>query len=210
MNALIRFALVSILLSLFSLSPALADDNAKPRVRLVTTLGDIVLELDHSKAPKSVENFLAYVNEGFYEGTIFHRVIDGFMIQGGGFTQDFMKKPTHSPIQNEADNGLKNERGTIAMARTGDPHSATAQFFINVVNNDFLDYRSPTPRGWGYAVFGKVVEGMDVVDNIRHTPTGSGGPFRKDVPRTPIVIEKAVVEGASAVMPPSAPSIQTQ
>jgi peptidyl-prolyl cis-trans isomerase B (cyclophilin B) len=210
MNALIRFALVSILLSLFSLSPALADDNAKPRVRLVTTLGDIVLELDHSKAPKSVENFLAYVNEGFYEGTIFHRVIDGFMIQGGGFTQDFMKKPTHSPIQNEADNGLKNERGTIAMARTGDPHSATAQFFINVVNNDFLDYRSPTPRGWGYAVFGKVVEGMDVVDNIRHTPTGSGGPFRKDVPRTPIVIEKAVVEGASAVMPPSAPSIQAQ
>jgi len=198
------------LLSLFSLSPALADDNAKPRVRLVTTLGDIVLELDHSKAPKSVENFLAYVNEFFYEGTIFHRVIDGFMIQGGGFTQDFMKKPTHSPIQNEADNGLKNERGTIAMARTGDPHSATAQFFINVVNNDFLDYRSPTPRGWGYAVFGKVVEGMDVVDNIRHTPTGSGGPFRKDVPRTPIVIEKAVVEGASAVMPPSAPSIQAQ
>ena len=209
MNALIRFALVSILLSLISLGPALADDD-HPRVRLVTTLGDIVLELDRSKAPKTVENFLAYVNEGFYEGTIFHRVIDGFMIQGGGFTQDFMKKPTHSPIQNEADNGLKNERGTIAMARTGDPHSATAQFFINVVNNDFLDFRSPTPRGWGYTVFGKVVEGMDVVDNIRHTPTGSGGPFRKDVPQTTIVIEKAVMDGAAAVMPPSAPSIQAQ
>jgi peptidyl-prolyl cis-trans isomerase B (cyclophilin B) len=209
MNALIRFALVSVLLSLSSLNPALADDD-HPRVRLVTTLGDIVLELDRSKAPKTVENFLAYVKEGFYEGTIFHRVIDGFMVQGGGFTQDFMKKPTHSPIENEANNGLKNERGTIAMARTGAPHSATAQFFINVVNNDFLNYRSPTPRGWGYAVFGKVIEGMDVVDKIRRTATGSGGPFRKDVPRTAIVIEKAVEEGTAAVSPPSAPTIQAQ
>ncbi|WP_455198381.1 peptidylprolyl isomerase [Kaarinaea lacus] len=165
-----------------------------PRVRLVTNLGDIVIELDQAKAPKTVENFLAYVNEGFYNGTIFHRVIDGFMIQGGGFTQDFQKKPTRAPIENEANNGLKNERGTIAMARTPPPHTATAQFFINVVNNDFLNFRSETARGWGYAVFGKVVEGMDVVDAIRHTPTGSGGPFPKDVPMTPVVIQSASMD----------------
>ena len=171
-----------------------------PRVRLVTTLGDIVLELNQAKAPKSVDNFLTYVNNGFYNGTIFHRVIDGFMVQGGGFTQDLQKKTVRAPIDNEANNGLKNLNGTVAMARTNDPHSATAQFFINVTDNGFLDHRSPSPRGWGYAVFGKVVEGMEVVDAIRRTATGSGGPFRKDVPRTPIVIQSAALEGAT---PPS-------
>jgi peptidyl-prolyl cis-trans isomerase B (cyclophilin B) len=195
MKALVRLAMLCIVLS-WPAAQALAEDA--PRVRLVTSFGDIVLELNQEKAPKSVENFLTYVKEGFYNGTIFHRVIDNFMIQGGGFTQDFKKKPTHDPITNEADNGLKNDRGTIAMARTNFPHSATAQFFINVVDNDFLNHRSPTPRGWGYAVFGKVVEGMDVVDNIRRLPTGSGGPFRKDVPKTPVIIEQAVVVSAAA------------
>ena len=202
MKALLRLFSLCTLLALAA-SPAIADDQ-HPRVRMSTTFGDIVLELDREKAPKTVENFLSYVQEGYYEGTIFHRVIDGFMVQGGGFTQDYQKKPTHSPIENEARNGLKNLTGTVAMARTPAPHSATAQFFINVVNNDFLN---STPDNWGYAVFGKVVEGMDVVDKIRRTPTGSGGPFRSDVPRTPIVIEKVMLESA---MPgaPSAPSLQ--
>ena len=197
-----------------------ADDDKKiadekmPRVRLVTTLGDIVIELNQAKAPKSVENFLTYVNDGFYNGTIFHRVIDGFMVQGGGFTQDLQKKAVRAPIENEANNGLKNLNGTVAMARTNDPHSATAQFFINVTNNGFLDHRSPSPRGWGYAVFGKVVEGLDVVDAMRRTATGSGGPFRKDVPSTPIVIQSAALEGAAsttAIMtaPPTSPSVDT-
>lgn len=177
-----------------------------PRVRLMTNLGDIVIELDQAKAPNTVENFLTYVNDGFYNGTIFHRVIDGFMIQGGGFTQNFEKKPTRAPIENEANNGLKNERGTVAMARTNQPHSATAQFFINVVNNDFLNYRSQTPRGWGYAVFGKVVEGMEVVDAIRHTPTGPGGPFRKDVPQTPVIIESASIDTGTSDLSPAAPA----
>jgi len=174
-----------------------AADTA-PRVRLVTTEGDIVIELNQEKAPKSAANFLTYAQEGFYNGTIFHRVIDGFMIQGGGFTQDYTKKTTHAPIDNEAENGLKNVRGSVAMARTNAPHSASSQFFINVVDNDFLNFTSPTPRGWGYAVFGKVVEGMDVVDKIRHTPTGGGGPFPQDVPRTTIAITKAVLEPAAA------------
>lgn len=195
---LITFAFLMLPASQAFAAPSASKDNASenmPRVRLVTTLGDIVLELNLAKAPKSVENFLSYVNDGFYNGTIFHRVIDGFMVQGGGFTQDFNKKTVRAPIENEANNGLKNLNGTIAMARTNDPHSATAQFFINVTNNGFLDHRSPTPRGWGYAVFGKVVGGMEVVDAIRRTATGSGGPFRKDVPRTPIVIQSAALEG---------------
>jgi cyclophilin family peptidyl-prolyl cis-trans isomerase len=199
----IRYALLIVLCALLWMSPVFAEDN--PRVRLQTSMGDIVLELYPEKAPQTVQNFLSYVNQGFYSGTIFHRVIDGFMIQGGGYTEDFQKKPTGSPIQNEADNGLRNDRGTVAMARTNDPNSATAQFFINVVNNDFLNFRSKTPRGWGYAVFGKVVDGMDVVDKIRKTPTGPGGPFRKDVPKTPVVIENATVVGAAPGMP-SAPS----
>ena len=182
------------LLALLSLLPlnALA---AGPQVRLETSLGPIVLELDAEKAPATVENFLTYVREGFYDGTIFHRVIDGFMIQGGGFTDDYERKPTRDPIRNEADNGLKNLRGTIAMARTGNPHSATSQFFINVADNGFLDHTAPDPRGWGYCVFGHVVEGMDVVDLIRAVPTGPGGPFPKDAPQDPVVIERAQVVG---------------
>ena len=192
----------------------MAGENM-PRVRLVTTLGDIVIELNLAKAPKSVENFLTYVNDGFYNGTIFHRVIDGFMVQGGGFTQDFQKKTVRAPIENEASNGLKNLNYTVAMARTNDPHSATAQFFINVTNNGFLDHRSPSPRGWGYAVFGKAVEGLDVVDAMRRTATGSGGPLRKDVPRTVIVIQSATLEGVAnatdtTTATPSSPTAVTQ
>lgn len=163
---------------------------AGPQVRLETTLGPITLELADDKAPKTVENFLSYVRDGFYNGTIFHRVIDGFMIQGGGFSRDFQQKPTRAPVLNEAENGLKNVRGAVAMARTGDPHSATAQFFINVKDNPVLDYRSSTAQGWGYAVFGKVVDGMDVVDKIRQVSTGAGGPGGQfsDVPKTLVVI----------------------
>jgi peptidyl-prolyl cis-trans isomerase B (cyclophilin B) len=182
---------------LLAASTAQAADNS-PKVRLQTNMGDIVLELNRAKAPRTVENFLAYVNDGFYNGTIFHRVIDGFMIQGGGFTQDLKQKSTKPPIPNEADNGLKNDRGTIAMARTNNPDSATAQFFINVVNNDFLNFRDKTIRGWGYTVFGKVVQGMDVVDKIRKLPTGPSGPFRQDVPKTMVVIQSASVVSAAA------------
>lgn len=163
------------------------------QVQLHTNLGDIVIRLDAEKAPVSTANFLAYVKEGFYDGTIFHRVIPGFMAQGGGFTQDYKQKSTHAPIKNEADNGLPNRRGTVAMARTPDPNSATAQFFINYTDNDFLNYKSPTPQGWGYAVFGEVVKGMEVVDEMAKVPTGAGGPFPTDVPQKAIVIEKATV-----------------
>ncbi len=167
-------------------------DNANPIVELNTGKGTIVLQLDRAKAPKTVENFLRYVKEGHYDGTIFHRVIPGFMIQGGGLTAELREKPTHAPIRNEADNGLKNLRGTIAMARTSDPHSATAQFFINLKDNAFLDHTAPTTQGWGYAVFGKVIEGMDVVDAIARVPTGTQG-FHQDVPKETITIEKATV-----------------
>jgi len=172
--------------------PALAAD---PRVELKTSMGTIVLELYPDKAPKTVANFLQYVKDGHYDGTQFHRVIDGFMIQGGGFTADFKEKPTRAPIQNEAANGLKNDYGTIAMARRPDPHSASAQFFINVKDNDFLNYRDPSPRGHGYAVFGKVVSGMDVVDKIAKVATGNAGPHQ-NVPRQPVVIESARVVNA--------------
>lgn len=161
-------------------------------VELHTNHGVIKLELDAEKAPKSVENFLAYVKAGHYDNTVFHRVIDGFMIQGGGFEPGMTQKPTNTPIANEANNGLKNVKGSIAMARTNDPHSATAQFFINVNDNDFLNHSSPTPQGWGYAVFGKVVEGLEVVDAIRKVKTGSKG-FHQDVPADDVIIEKAVV-----------------
>ncbi|QTX33663.1 peptidyl-prolyl cis-trans isomerase [Aminithiophilus ramosus] len=161
-------------------------------VKLETNKGDILLELDGEKAPKTTENFLAYVREGFYDGTIFHRVIDNFMIQGGGFDEAMSQKETHDPIENEADNGLKNEAYTVAMARTQDPHSATAQFFINVKDNVFLDHTSPTTRGWGYAVFGKVVEGRDVVDAIKAVATGNTG-FHQDVPVEPVLLVKATV-----------------
>jgi len=161
---------------------------ANPRVELKTSLGVIVVELAADKAPKTSENFLQYVRDGFYNGTIFHRVIDGFMIQGGGLTPDMKEKPTRAPIANEAKNGLKNVAGSIAMARTRDPHSAAAQFFINLQDNAFLDY--PGQDGWGYAVFGQVVQGMDVVKRIAKTPTGNVG-YHQNVPLTPIVIEAA-------------------
>ena len=163
-----------------------------PSVLLKTNHGDITLELDATKAPKSVANFLAYVKSGHYDGTIFHRVIDNFMIQGGGMTASMKQKSTLDQIENEANNGLKNDRGTIAMARTSDPHSATAQFFINVNDNDFLNHTAPTPQGWGYAVFGKVSNGMDVVDKIKKVKTGNAG-YLQDVPTEDVVIEKASV-----------------
>ena len=159
-------------------------------VELQTSRGNIRIELDTERAPKTCENFLAYVRSGHFDGTIFHRVIDGFMIQGGGFEPGMKQKPTQAPIENEANNGLKNERYTVAMARTGDPHSATAQFFINVADNAFLNHTAPTPQGWGYAVFGKVVEGQDVVDKIRKVATGNAG-MHQNVPLEPVVIEKA-------------------
>jgi cyclophilin family peptidyl-prolyl cis-trans isomerase len=161
-----------------------------PKVVLDTTKGKIVVELYPEKAPETVKNFLSYVGKKFYDGKIFHRVIPKFMIQGGGFTTDMKKATTEKPIKNEADNGLKNDRGTIAMARTPDPHSATAQFFINTVDNDFLNHKSKTPQGWGYAAFGRVVEGMDTVDAISKVQTTTRGPFR-DVPAEPVVIKSA-------------------
>lgn len=169
---------------------------ANPQVKLQTSKGEIVLELYPDKAPATVANFLGYVEEGFYNGTVFHRIIPNFMIQGGGFDQQYQKKDTRAAIQNEADNGLGNDRGTIAMARTGDPHSATAQFFINTVDNTPLNFTGKNPRGWGYAVFGKVIKGMDVVDAISATPTGLGklqGYPARDVPSTPVVIKSAAV-----------------
>ena len=161
-------------------------------IKLHTNFGVIALELDAEKAPESAKNFLAYAEAGHYDNTIFHRVIDGFMIQGGGFEPGMNQKPTGEQIKNEADNGLKNDRGTIAMARTQAPHSATAQFFINVADNDFLNHRSPDLQGWGYCVFGKVSEGMDVVDAIRKVKTGSSG-FHQDVPKEDVIIERAEV-----------------
>ena len=163
-----------------------------PYVELETTMGNIVIELNQEKAPNTVANFLEYVKSGHYDGTIFHRVIDGFMIQGGGMDANMKEKSTNAPIQNEADNGLKNEVGTIAMARTSDPHSATAQFFINVKDNSFLNFSGKNPQGWGYAVFGKVTEGMDIVNKITGVPTGKYG-FHADVPTTPVVITHAKV-----------------
>ena len=165
------------------------NEKANPRVLLSTSHGDIILELDQEKAPISSENFLAYAADGHFDGTIFHRVIPGFMIQGGGFTADMRQKSTKAPIANEADNGLKNGRGTIAMARTSDPHSATSQFFINLTDNAFLDHKGKTPQGWGYAVFGEVVEGMEVVDAIARVATGTSGPH-SDVPREPVVLDR--------------------
>ena len=161
-------------------------------VKFTTSLGAFTLTLNADKAPKTVENFLAYVKAGHYDKTVFHRVIKNFMIQDGGFEPGMKQKETQAPIDNEAANGLKNKRGTVAMARTNDPHSATAQFFINVVDNDFLDFKAPTGQGWGYCVFGEVTEGMDVVDAIRGVRTGSKG-FHQDVPVEDVVIEKAEV-----------------
>ena len=160
------------------------------KIKLTTSMGPITLELDEAKAPLSAQNFAKYVDSGHYNGTIFHRVIDGFMIQGGGFSKDMRQKPVEAPIKNEAQNGLKNDKYTVAMARTPDPNSATAQFFINVKDNDFLNYTAPTQQGWGYAVFGKVVEGKDVVDKIAKVATGNAG-MHQNVPTAAVVIEKA-------------------
>lgn len=161
-------------------------------ITLHTNFGDIVIELNPEKAPKTCANFLSYARDGFYEGTIFHRVIDGFMVQGGGFDKNMQQKPVKAPIENEADNGLKNEKYTLAMARTMDPHSATAQFFINVKDNSFLNFSGKNAQGWGYAVFAKVTEGTDVVDKIKGVKTGSKG-MHQDVPVEPVIIEKVTV-----------------
>lgn len=183
-----RIAFLMISLVYLLAGSAFAVEN--PRVTMETSLGNITLELYPDKAPVTVANFLSYVDEGFYNGTIFHRVIRGFMIQGGGFTESMQEKPTRAPIANEADNGLKNERGTIAMARTPDPNSATAQFFINAKDNTFLNFKNKSPEGYGYCVFGKVTKGLDVVDAIEKTPTTTKG-FYQDVPAKPVVIKKA-------------------
>ncbi|MFC4298138.1 MAG: peptidylprolyl isomerase [Castellaniella sp.] len=173
-------------------SPQSTAMSTHPHVKLHTNKGDLLIELDAEKAPKTVENFLSYVKEGFYDGTVFHRVINNFMIQGGGFEPGMKQKQTHAPIENEANNGLKNDRYTLAMARTADPHSATAQFFINVADNDFLNFSAPTSNGWGYAVFGRVIEGTEVVDEIKKVKTGSKG-FHQDVPAEDVIIESATL-----------------
>lgn len=173
----------------FSFAHAATPD---PAVKLETNYGDIIVRLDARKAPISTANFVQYVKSGFYDGTVFHRVIKSFMIQGGGFTPDLKQKETRAAIRNEADNGLKNKKYTIAMARTGEPHSATAQFFINTKDNDFLDFKSQTPQGWGYAVFGKVLKGQEVVDKIAAVTTGKKG-YYDDVPMENVIIKKAVI-----------------
>ncbi len=187
-----KISLISTLVFLAAVASGDAEETSKVNSKVVldTSKGQIVLELFADKAPVTVSNFLDYVDAKFYDGTIFHRVIPDFMIQGGGFTPAMKQKPTKDPIKNEADNGLENQRGTIAMARTGDPHSATGQFFINSVNNDFLNFKSKTPQGWGYAVFGKVVAGIEVVDAISAVKTKTQGMYQ-DVPAEPVVINSA-------------------
>lgn len=188
-----KAAKVQLQTSLFKEDKIKTMAQVSAKIQLQTSLGNVVIQLNGEKAPVSTQNFITYVEEGFYNGTIFHRVIPGFMAQGGGFSADYKQKSVHSSIKNEADNGLKNSRGTLAMARTSDPQSATAQFFINLADNAFLDYTSPSSQGWGYAVFGEVVSGMDIVDKMAAVATGSGGSFPTDVPQTQIVIEKATV-----------------
>ncbi len=179
-----------LLLGLWAIAFCVSAQAANPQVELQTNKGTIVIELYPDKAPATVENFLRYVKDGYYNGTIFHRVIPKFMIQGGGYDQAYQKKQTDKPVRNEADNGLQNSIGTVAMARTNDPHSATSQFFINVADNAFLNFRAPTTRGYGYTVFGKVIKGMGVVNGIANAPTGRAGPFRKDVPAEMVTIEQ--------------------
>lgn len=188
-----KIRLLVVLTALLGGTAALAAD---PQVEIKTNMGTITLELYPDKAPRTVENFLQYVKDGHYKGVIFHRVIPNFMIQTGGFSSDFVEKKTRAPVRNEANNGLKNDTGTIAMARTSDPQSATAQFFINHKNNDFLNYTAPTPQGWGYTVFGKVIKGMDIVNKIAALETGPNGPFQSDVPRKPVIIEDARILSA--------------
>jgi peptidyl-prolyl cis-trans isomerase B (cyclophilin B) len=183
----LRLLLTSLFCLLLSV-PVIAD---QPVVKLETSAGDIIIRLNSERAPKTVANFLQYVDEGFYDGTIFHRVIEGFMIQAGGFTEQLQRKPIRSPIRNEATNGLKNYRFSIAMARTNQPHSASSQFFINTEDNRNLDHTSPTPSGWGYTVFGKVIEGTSVVEKISTVQTGPKGSFPRDVPIDNVVIKSA-------------------
>jgi cyclophilin family peptidyl-prolyl cis-trans isomerase len=191
------------LLALLLTPAALA---ANPKVELKTSLGTVVIDLYPENAPQTVDNFLQYVKDGFYDGTVFHRVIPGFMVQGGGFTRNLQQKPTRPAIRNEAGNGLRNAVGTVAMARTKDPHSATAQFFINVADNDFLDFKSPDENGYGYTVFGRVSAGMDVVQKMLQVPTATTGPHQ-NVPRTPIVIESTrLIEAAPAKSKPAKPA----
>jgi len=185
-------SMVLFLTSTLSFATENTMSDTQTKVKLTTTLGEIIIQLNTEKAPVSSANFLTYVNEGFYNGTIFHRIIPDFMAQGGGFDTSFNQKAVHAPIKNEANNGLVNSRGTLAMARTNDPNSATAQFFINYKDNSFLNHTSPTASGWGYAVFGEVIEGMDVVDAMAKQATGNRG-GHQDVPKTDIVIEKAEV-----------------
>jgi peptidyl-prolyl cis-trans isomerase B (cyclophilin B) len=196
MRKLVRFAALLSIACGVAFGAETAPKGGRPVVQFETSMGVIKVELYPDKAPITVKNFLSYVREGYYDGLVFHRVIRDFMVQGGGFTKEMKEKGTkHPPIKNEADNGLKNDRGTVAMARTSVVDSATAQFFINTVNNEFLNHRANTPQGYGYAVFGKVIEGMDVVDRIRAVPTGSSG-MHQDVPKEPVVILKTtVVEG---------------
>lgn len=192
MRSMYRLLCGLFLLSSLSMAADETMSTTPNKVRIQTSLGNIVIQLNTDKAPITTKNFIEYVEAGFYNGTIFHRVIPGFMAQGGGFTQEFTQKETRAPIKNEANNGLLNTIGTVAMARTPVPDSATSQFFINYSDNTFLNHTAPTPQGWGYAVFGSVVEGMDVVEAMAKVPTGSRGPHQ-DVPTTDIVIEKAEV-----------------
>ena len=191
MRKIILF-MILLLTSTLSFATEKTMSDTPTKVKLTTNLGEIIIQLNAEKAPVSSANFLTYVNEGFYNGTIFHRVIPDFMAQGGGFDTSFNQKAVHAPIKNEADNGLKNTRGTLAMARTNDPNSATAQFFINLKDNTFLNHTGKNTSGWGYAVFGEVIEGMDVVDAMAKQPTGNRG-GHQDVPKTDIIIEKAEV-----------------
>ncbi len=190
MNTLRKQIFLIVFILLFTITSNIQAETTM--VKMDTNQGTIMLELDADNAPNTVANFLTYAKEGFFDGTIFHRVISNFMVQGGGFTEDMNQKTVRDPIKNEANNGLKNDNGTIAMARTGDPHSATAQFFINVKDNDFLNFSSETAQGWGYAVFGKVTEGMDIVEKIKATETTTKGPYQ-DVPVEPIIIEKVSI-----------------
>lgn len=198
------FALFTLVLSLSAV--AANSPPANPQVEIRTNMGSFIVELYPENAPGTVQNFLQYVKEGHYDGTIFHRVIPGFMIQGGGFTRQFEEKRTHAPIKNEAGNGLRNGVGMLSMARTADPHSATSQFFINVAENPTLDFKAPTPEGYGYTPFGKVIKGMDVVERITKVQTGPGKPPHADVPVKPVVIERMRLIEAAA----SAPSKQGQ
>ena len=183
-------ALITFLFIFIFEDPSMAA--GKPIVTFKTSMGDFTVQLEPEKTPDTVANFLQYVREGHYDGTIFHRVIAKFMVQGGGFTKNFEEKATRDPVRNEADRGLANKRGTIAMARTGDPHSATNQFFVNVVYNKFLDHRAKNQQGWGYTAFGQVIDGMNIIGRIARVKTGTAGPY-SDVPEEPIIIEKALI-----------------